>query len=75
MRFFREKLVTTDPSKHYTNYLYALNCVDDDVRNQIERAVQGLLWREAETAMQMVVPLTTRPLWRRLLAAAARQLI
>ena len=50
----RKKLVQAiDPKCHYMNYQYALLCVDDDVREQIEKAVQGLLQEHMNAAMSM----------------------
>ncbi len=41
------------------NYQYALLCVDDDVREQIEKAVLGLLQEHMGAAMSMAVNLKT----------------
>ena len=75
MRFFRAKLENAGADKHYLNFLFALNCVDYDVRVQIEQAVHGLLRQEAEQAAAMVRPSPARPAWRRILAAARGLLV
>ena len=50
----RKKLIQAlDPDCHYMNYQYALLCVDDDVREQIDKAVKGLLEEHVGAAMVM----------------------
>ncbi len=55
MRFGKQKklIQALDPDCYYMNYQYALLCVDDDVREQIEEAVNGMLRQHIKAAMSM----------------------
>ena len=55
MKFGKRKKLTQalDPDCHYMNYQYALLCVDDDVREQLEKSVSGLLDQHLDAGMMM----------------------